>query len=150
MSEWGQVLGGFAKELPAWILALIVVFMLAERMGFIQRRARRTDAVEGPAFETMGASADTAHHEVVRLSDLCKKLGEEITRLNGECSKYHAENLGQAHTIRRVNESRARLLDLLVKANRLQNDLIAANLLDEKLISGVTVIQTEFEDTRLR
>ena len=148
----GETFAEISKSLPAWVLALVAVGLLIDKMGLLRRQWRRTDAsetsaaqVEDIATNTVGQSASTAHHEVARLSALVRSLGDEVTRLNGELSKYQAENLGQAHTIRRVNESRQRLLELLVKANRMQNDLIAANVLDEKLIEGVTIIQQDFD-----
>jgi len=150
MNEALRLLGDVSQHLPAWIIGLIAVVWLLERMGFIQRRARRTDAVEGPMFEAMGASATTVHNELKRSAEIIERQGKEIARLSEVCTEQQAENLMLAQTVNRVNASRTRLLGMLQTVSKAQNDLIEAGQLSDKLLDGITEIRTDFSDTRFR
>lgn len=144
--DWATII----KDLPAWILALIAVALVIDKMGLLHRRERRTDAVEGPMFDAMGASATTVHNELKRSAEIIERQGNEIDELREANGEYRRENLMLVGKIERSDASRKRLLAMLDAVNREQNDLIAANQLENKLLDGITQIRSDFEDTRLK
>lgn len=145
-----RLLGEISQHLPAWIIGLIAVVWLLERMGFIQRRARRTDAVEGPMFEAMGASATTVHNELRRGAEIIERQGKENARLAELVTLQQAENLALVQTINTVTAQRKRMFDMLMAVNKAQNELQQAGLLEGNLVDGITEIRTDFTDTRFR